>query len=94
VDVLAEPELLTSAIDSLLAWGTGLGQDLHVKLVREAGSARGEIWLRVMQLHRQAQEGPLHQFGGLACVVAAGAAQGRQGQAQGGTWARPRCGAV
>jgi hypothetical protein len=57
VDVLAEPELLTSAIDSLLAWGTGLGQDLHLKLVREAGSPCGEIWLRVMQLHRQAQEG-------------------------------------
>lgn len=57
VDVLAEPELLTSAIDSLLAWGTGLGQELHLKLVREAGSPCGEIWLRVMQLHRQAQEG-------------------------------------
>lgn len=56
VDVLAEPELLTSAIDSLLAWGTGLGRDVHLKLVRESGSARGEIWLRVTQLDRRAHE--------------------------------------
>lgn len=56
VDVLAEPELLTSAIDSLLSWGAGLGQDVHLKLVREAGTPRGEIWLRVMQLDRQAHE--------------------------------------
>eukprot|EP01034_Spumella_vulgaris_P033718 gene33717-41600_t len=56
VDVLAEPELLTSAIDSLLAWGTGLGRDVHIKLVRESGTARGEIWLRVTQLGPQAHE--------------------------------------
>ncbi len=56
VDVLAEPELLTSAIDSLLAWGTGLGRDVHLKLVRESGCARGEIWLRVTQLDRHAHE--------------------------------------
>jgi hypothetical protein len=56
VDVLAEPELLTSAIDALLAWGTGLGRDVHVRLVREAGTARGEIWLRVTELARQAHE--------------------------------------
>ncbi len=56
VDVLAEPELLTSAIDSLLAWGTGLGRDVHVKLVRQSGTAHGEIWLRVTQLNRQAHE--------------------------------------
>ena len=56
VDVLAEPELLTSALDSLLAWGAGVGRDVHVKLVREAGTAHGEIWLRVTQLDRQAHE--------------------------------------
>ena len=35
VDVLAEPELLASALDSLLAWGAGLGRDVHIRLVRE-----------------------------------------------------------
>ena len=56
VDVVAEPELLTSALDSLLAWGAGVGRDVHVKLVRESGTAHGEIWLRVTQLNRNAHE--------------------------------------
>lgn len=56
LDVLAEPELLTSALDALLGWGAGLGEDLHLKLTRESGAARGEIWLRVTQLGRHAHE--------------------------------------
>jgi len=56
VDVSAEPELLTSAMDSLLAWGTSLGQDVQLRLVRQSGTARGEIWLRVTQLNHHAHE--------------------------------------
>lgn len=56
VDVLAEPELLASALDSLLAWGAGLGRDVHIRLVREGGTARGEIWLRVTELGRHAHD--------------------------------------
>lgn len=56
VDVVAEPELLTSALDALLAWGCGLGREVHVRLVRESGRARGEVWLRITELGRHAHE--------------------------------------
>lgn len=56
LDVVAEPEALASAMDSLLAWGVNLGRDLSVRLVRQPGTPRGEIWLRVDQLHGGAHE--------------------------------------
>lgn len=56
VDVVAEPELLTSAIDALLAWGAGLGRDVQMRLARSSAAPRGELWLRVMHLDAQAHD--------------------------------------
>ncbi len=56
VDVVAEPELLASAIDALLAWGAGLGLDVQLRLTRSGGTPRGELWLRVMHLHAHAHD--------------------------------------
>ncbi|MBI2771902.1 MAG: hypothetical protein HYX47_19945 [Burkholderiales bacterium] len=56
LDVQAEPEALASAMDSLLVWGINLGRDVNVRLVRERGAARGELWLRVSELNDRAHD--------------------------------------
>lgn len=56
VDVVAEPELLTSAIDALLAWGAGLGRDVQIRLAHSGGAPRGQLWLRVMHLDAHAHD--------------------------------------
>ncbi|MBX3588446.1 MAG: hypothetical protein AB7I35_10600 [Ramlibacter sp.] len=56
VDVLAEPESLASAMDSLLSWSLNLGQDINVKLTRETGRPRGEVWVRITELNHNADQ--------------------------------------
>lgn len=56
LDVVAEPEALASAMDSLLAWGMSLGREINVRLVRQQGTPRGEVWLRVSHLNGDAHE--------------------------------------
>lgn len=56
LEVMAQPEALASAIDSLLVWGMKLGRVLSVRLVKPKGQPRGELWLRVDQLDSTAHE--------------------------------------
>lgn len=56
VDVVAEPEALASAMDCLLSWSLNLGQDIHIKLVRERGRPRSEVWVRIKALNKHADD--------------------------------------
>jgi hypothetical protein len=50
LEVVVDPEMLSGAIESLLAWGEGLGSHLHLRLIRQSGQPRGELWLDVSKL--------------------------------------------
>jgi hypothetical protein len=53
---MMDPEMLSSTIDSLLAWGEGLGSHLDLRLMRQSGQPRGELWLSVMKLFAEAAQ--------------------------------------
>jgi hypothetical protein len=48
--VVMDPDMLSSAIDSLLAWGEGLGGHLDLRLMHQSGQPYGELWLNVTKL--------------------------------------------
>lgn len=56
LEVMAQPEALAGAVDSLCQWGMKLGRVLNLRLVKPAGSASGELWLRIDELAADAHE--------------------------------------
>ena len=56
LDVMAEPESLAGAMDALLGWAVNLGRDVNIRLVRPAGAARGELWVRIAELNERARQ--------------------------------------
>jgi hypothetical protein len=56
LEVMAQPEALASAVDSLFQWGMKLGRVLNLRLVKPKGMPSGELWLRVDQLAADALE--------------------------------------
>jgi hypothetical protein len=58
LDVVVEPEMLSGALESLLAWGEGLGSHLHLRLIRQSGQPRGELWLSVTRLFANEPQAP------------------------------------
>lgn len=56
LEVMAQPEALASAVDSLFQWGMKLGRVLNLRLVKPKGSPSGELWLRVDSLNPDALE--------------------------------------
>jgi hypothetical protein len=56
LEVMAQPEALAGAVDSLCQWGMKLGRVLNLRLVKPVGSSVGELWLRVDELAADAHE--------------------------------------
>lgn len=56
LEVMAQPEALASAIDSLLLWGMRLGRSLSLRIVKPHAVPRGELWLKIEHLDGHAHE--------------------------------------
>ena len=56
LEVMAQPEALSAAVDALFLWGMRLGRVLNLRMVKEQGVPSGELWLRVEALNRGARE--------------------------------------
>src|SRR5687768_11607781 len=56
LEVMAQPEALASAVDSLFQWGMKLGRVLNLRLVKPSGMPSGELWLRIDELASNALE--------------------------------------
>lgn len=56
VKVLAQPEALVTAVDSLLAWALRLGELVSLRLVKDADKPTGELWLKIEMLDAQAHD--------------------------------------
>ena len=56
LEVVAQPEALASAIDSLFQWGMRLGRVLNIRMIKAPHQPSGELWLRIEALSRGAHE--------------------------------------
>jgi hypothetical protein len=56
LQVLAQPEALSGAVDSLMTWSLRLGRLVSLRMVKSRTQARGELWLKVEHLDAQAHE--------------------------------------
>lgn len=56
LEVMSDQEMLSGALESLLAWGEGLGTHLHLRLLHKSGPPHGELWLSVTNLSADAAQ--------------------------------------
>ena len=56
MEVMAQPEMLAAAVDSLFLWSMKLGRMISLRVVRTQGPNNGELWLRIEELHKGALE--------------------------------------
>lgn len=56
LEVMAQPEVLAAAVDSLFLWGMRLGRVLNFRMIKPQGLPSGELWLRIEALNRGAHE--------------------------------------
>ena len=56
LEVVGDREMLSGALESLLAWGEGLGTHLHLRLLHKRRPPRGELWLSVTNLSADAAQ--------------------------------------
>lgn len=56
LEVMAQPEVLSAAVDSLFLWGMRLGRVLNLRMVKAAHEPSGELWMRIEGLNRGAHD--------------------------------------
>jgi hypothetical protein len=56
LEVMAQPEALAAAVDSLFLWGMRLGRVLNIRMIKAPHLPSGELWLRIEALNRGAHE--------------------------------------